>query len=160
MHRYRELAAADTHSLSSLSTVDASFCSAAGSCFSDGSSSSFEIESEVGREALIQICCSSLSRLLDFPDSQLEILLGSDDEQQMSKGEDDGGMNVARYVVQCVYHDTTGRSHNNFSHYRNIASSLRMMKRSIGSGLHAISHMYHHQRHHTQGVYHINQGEY
>ena len=102
MHRYRELAAADTHSLSSLSTVDASFCSAAGSCFSDGSSSSFEIESEVGREALVQICCSSLSRLLDFPDSQLEILLGSDDEQQMSKGEDDGGMNVARCVCVCV----------------------------------------------------------
>ena len=82
--------------------MDASFCSAAGSCFSDGSSSSFEIESEVGREALVQICCSSLSRLLDFPDSQLEILLGSDDEQQISRGEDDGGMNVARYVCTCM----------------------------------------------------------
>lgn len=91
--RYRELA--DAQSLSSTSggsTVDASFSSAAGSCFSDGS---FEIESEVGRDALVQICCSSLSRLLDFPDSQLEVLLGSDDEQT-PRGEGEGGMNVAR----------------------------------------------------------------
>ncbi|CAI7993300.1 Rho GTPase-activating protein 19 [Geodia barretti] len=118
----------DTQSLSSVSGASASFCSAAsGSCFSEGSS--FEIESEVGRDALVQICCSSLSRLLDFPDSQLEVLLGSDDEL----AEEDGGVNVAR----------------------NIASSLKMMKRSIGSGLHAISHMYHHQRHHhhPQEVY-------
>lgn len=96
MYRYGELA--DTQSLSSASCgsmVDASFCSTAGSCISDGSSSSFEIESEVGRDALVQICCSSLSRLLDFPDSQLEVLLGSDDEQT-PRGEDDGGMNVAR----------------------------------------------------------------
>ena len=95
MHRYREFA--DSQSLSSISggsTVDASFSSAAESCYSE-SSNSYEIETEVGREALVQICCSSLSRLLDFPDSQLEVLLGSEDEQG-SRGEDDGGMNVAR----------------------------------------------------------------
>lgn len=92
MSLYRDV---DNESLSSTSYASASFCSAAGSCFSEGSSSSFEIESEVGRDALIQICCSSLSRLLDFPDSQLEILLGTDDDQEPS-GEDDGGMNVAR----------------------------------------------------------------
>ena len=81
----------DTQSLSSVSGASASFCSAAsGSCFSEGSS--FEIESEVGRDALVQICCSSLSRLLDFPDSQLEVLLGSEDELT----EEDGGVNVAR----------------------------------------------------------------
>ena len=80
----------DAQSLSSVSGASASFCSAAGSCFSEGSS--FEIESEVGREALVQICCSSLSRLLDFPDTQLEVLLGSDDEL----ADDDGGVNVAR----------------------------------------------------------------
>ena len=85
----------DAESLSSISFASASFCSAAGSCFSEGSSGSFEIESEVGRDALIQICCSALSRLLDFPDSQLEILLGTDDDQVPS-GEDDGGTNVAR----------------------------------------------------------------
>lgn len=33
-----------------------------------------------------------------------------------------------------------------------------MMKRSIGSGLHAISHMYHHQRQQHQGVYNIHPG--
>lgn len=42
--------------------------------------------------------------------------------------------------------------------YRNIASSLKMMKRSIGSGLHAISHMYHHQRHQTQEIHTNTQG--
>ena len=88
----------DNQSFSSVSGASASFCSAAGSCFSEGStlSSSYEIESEVGRDALIQICCSSLSRLLDFPDSQLEVLLGSDDEQQAPGGEGDSGTNVAR----------------------------------------------------------------
>lgn len=94
MFRYRE--ATDTQSVSSGggSTVDASFCSGV-SYFSEGSNSSYEIETEVGREALIQICCSSLSRLLDFPDSQLETLLGFD-EEQTSRGDEDGGMNVAR----------------------------------------------------------------
>lgn len=42
--------------------------------------------------------------------------------------------------------------------YRNIASSLKMMKRSIGSGLHAISHMYHSQRHHNPEVHNAIQG--
>lgn len=95
MYRVRSRELVDAQSLSSTSgglIVDASFSSAAGSCFSDGS---FEIESEVGRDALVQICCSSLSRLLDFPDSQLEVLLGSEDDQ-MHRGEEDGGMNVAR----------------------------------------------------------------
>lgn len=96
MYRVRCLELADAQSLSSTSggsTVDASFSSAAGSCFSDGS---FEIESEVGRDALVQICCSSLSRILDFPDSQLEVLLGSEDEQMTRGEETNGGMNVAR----------------------------------------------------------------
>lgn len=96
MLRCQELA--DSQSLlsgSGSSTVDVSLCSAPESCFSDGSSSSYEIETEVGREALVQICCSSLSRLLDFPDSKLEVLLGFD-EEQTHRGEDDGGMNVAR----------------------------------------------------------------
>ena len=94
MYQYHDQDA-DSKSLSSSSGASASFCSAAGSCFSEGSS--FEIESEVGRDALIQICCSSLSRLLDFPNSQLEVLLGTDDEHTLH-GEDDGGINVARYV--------------------------------------------------------------
>ena len=92
----------DTQSLSSGSGASASFCSAAESCFSEGSS--YDIESEVGRDALIQICCSSLSRLLDFPDSQFETLLGTNDEQATT-GEDDGGANVARYdstVAGCI----------------------------------------------------------
>ena len=90
MSRYHDIDM-DTQSLSSASGASASFCSAAGSsCFSEGSS--FEIESEVGRDALVQICCSSLSRLLDFPDSQLEVLLGADDDLT----EDDGEVNVAR----------------------------------------------------------------
>lgn len=84
----------DAQSLSSVSAVSLSFCSA-----TDGSyhSDNYEIESEVGRDALIQICCCSLSRLLDFPDSQLEVLLGSD-EDLVSSGENDSETNVARFV--------------------------------------------------------------
>lgn len=89
----------ETQSLSSTSGASASFCSAAESYFSEGSS--YDIESEVGRDALIQICCSSLSRLLDFPDSQFETLLGTNDEQATT-GEDDGGTNVARCVDTLV----------------------------------------------------------
>ena len=94
----------DVQSLSSVSAASASFCSGAGSsCFSEGSS--FEIESEVGRDALVQICCSSLSRLLDFPDSQLETLLGSGEDEQATGSEGDGGTNVARYYYPCWLHN-------------------------------------------------------
>ena len=50
-------------------------------------------ESEVGREALKEICCSALSRALDFPDCQLEVLLGYDEENNTG---DAGGGNVAK----------------------------------------------------------------
>ena len=73
--------------------VDVSFSSMLSTCSSG--SNSYEVESEVGREALKEICCSALSRILDFPDGQLETLLGFDDEIKI-KGEEDGGMNVAK----------------------------------------------------------------
>jgi len=69
-------------------SVDSSFLSMASSssCGSQG----YEIESEVGREALKEMCLSALSRMLDFPDSQLETLLGYDEDRNT------GGSNVAR----------------------------------------------------------------
>lgn len=76
-----------------VSGPDVSFISMASS--TSTVSSSFEIESEVGREAVKEICCSALSRILDFPDDQLEILLGYDEDDQESTKE--SGMNVARY---------------------------------------------------------------
>ena len=89
--------AADRYSLGSLGSfisssdgppsVDSSFMST-----SSSGSIGYEIESEVGREALKEICCSALSRTLDFPDGQLETLLGYDEEN--SSG--DSGGNVAR----------------------------------------------------------------
>ena len=83
---------------SSGASVDASFSSMS-SLASSGSSGSngYQLESEVGREALREICCSALSRVLDFPDSHLETLLGFDeDEGQGGRGDDVTGMNVAR----------------------------------------------------------------
>ena len=84
------------HSVESMATsdvpsVDCSFLSmaSASSCGSQG----YEIESEVGREALKEICCSALSRVLDFPDSQLETLLGYDEE---NSSVDSSGVNVAK----------------------------------------------------------------
>lgn len=73
--------------------VDASFISQASTTSS--TSNSYEIESEVGREALREICCSALSRILDFPDDQLEVILGYDEEDQGNNGQE-GGMNVAK----------------------------------------------------------------
>ena len=72
-------------------SVDSSFMSMTSS--SSSGSLGYEIESEVGREALKEICCSALSRVLDFPDSQLETLLGYDDENDLR---DTGGVNVAK----------------------------------------------------------------
>jgi hypothetical protein len=69
-------------------SVDSSFMSMASS--SSSGSLGYEIESEVGREALKEICLSALSRLLDFPDCQLETLLGYDEENSS------GGGNVAK----------------------------------------------------------------
>lgn len=72
--------------------MDASFSSLGSS--TSGGSASYDLESEVGREALREICCSVLSRLLDFPDSHLETLLGFDEED--GGREEDSGMNMAR----------------------------------------------------------------
>lgn len=69
-------------------SVDSSFMSLAST--SSSGSLGYEIESEVGREALKEICLSALSRVLHFPDSQLETLLGYDEENNA------GGMNVAK----------------------------------------------------------------
>lgn len=60
---------------------------------SSSGSAGYEIESDVGREALKEICCSALSRVLDFPDNQLEVLLGYDEENTSG---DTGGRNVAK----------------------------------------------------------------
>ena len=72
-------------------SVNSSFLSMAST--SSSGSLGYEIESEVGREALKEICCSALSRLLDFPDCQLEVLLGYDEE---SNSQGTSGVNVAR----------------------------------------------------------------
>lgn len=72
-------------------SVDSSFMSLAST--SSSGSLGYEIESEVGREALKEICCSALSRVLDFPDCQLETLLGYDEENDSG---DTGGVNVAK----------------------------------------------------------------
>ena len=63
-----------------------------------------ELESDIGREALREICCSTLSRLLDFSDNKLEIFLGADggdSTASCTKNVDSGG-NVARYCIVCV----------------------------------------------------------
>ncbi len=84
MNRYSSFlsSSSDGHS------VDSSFIST-----SSSGSAGYEIESDVGREALKEICCSALSRVLDFPDNQLEVLLGYDEENDVG---DTGGGNVAK----------------------------------------------------------------
>ncbi len=130
-------------------SVDASFSSLGSSA--SGGSASYELESEVGREALREICCSVLSRILDFPDSHLETLLGFDEDE--GGREDESGMNVARWI----WKDFQSMGHQimlphvriTHTHIRNIAASLRQMRRSISTGFTALSHVYHH-RHNIQ----------
>lgn len=93
MNRYSvgSLGSSSVMSCSSEGTsVDCSFVSLASS--SSLGSLGYEIESEVGRDALKEICLSALSRVLDFPDCQLETLLGDDEEDCRETG----GINVAK----------------------------------------------------------------
>jgi len=83
------------------------------------SSSSYDIEVDVGRDVLTQICCGQLSRILDFPDSKLETLLGEDAA------------------------DESREDHNHYHLAKNISSGLKHMKRSIEKGIHSFA--YHRQ---------------
>ena len=65
------------------------------------SGASGELESDLGREALREICCSSLSRILDLSDNKLEILLGEEDVPH----EESSGSNVAKYVRHIITND-------------------------------------------------------
>lgn len=83
-------------------------------------SSSYDIEVDVGREVLTQISCSLLSRILDFPDSKLEMLLGEPGELDESRDD-----------------------HNYYHLARNISSGFKHMKKSIEKGIQSFA--YHRQ---------------
>ena len=61
--------------------------------FSSLGSSGWELEGDLGRDALREICCSSLSRLLELDDTKLDTLLGGGEE---GLKRDDSGHNIAR----------------------------------------------------------------
>ena len=62
-------------------------------------SSAGELESDIGREALREICCSILSRLLDLSDNKLEVLMGVDgDGKSCCTKNGDSSSNVARCI--------------------------------------------------------------
>jgi len=83
-------------------------------------SSSYDIEVDVGRDVLTQICCSLLSRILDFPDSKLETLLGEDGE---------------------LYEPREDQNHYHLA--KNISSGFKHMRKSIEKGIHSFA--YHRQ---------------
>ena len=60
--------------------------------FSSLGSSGWELEGDLGRDALREICCSSLSRLLELDDTKLDTLLGG--EEGIKR--EDSGHNIAR----------------------------------------------------------------
>lgn len=93
--------------------TDESFSSAS------SASSSYDIEVDVGRDVLTQVSCSLLSRILDFPDSKLETLLGESDEFEEP------------------------RDDHNYYHLTKITSSFKHMKKSIEKGIHSFA--YHRQ---------------
>ena len=96
-HHYRVVprpsVVASTNSSRISSVVDASFVSITST--SSSGSNSYEVESEVGREALREICCSILSRVLDFPDGQLETFLGAGEGTEDIERKHEG-VNVAK----------------------------------------------------------------
>ena len=64
----------------SVSSILSLGCPSPSSLLSSSSSSiSYEIEGEVGRDVLAQICFSALSRILDFPDDKFEVLISSEE---------------------------------------------------------------------------------
>lgn len=83
-------------------------------------SSSYDIEVDVGRDVLTQISCSLLSRILDFPDSKLETLLGEPGEVDESR-----------------------EDHNHYHLARNISSGFKHVKKSIEKGIQSFA--YHRQ---------------
>lgn len=83
-------------------------------------SSSYDIEVDIGRDVLTQISCSLLSRILDFPDSKLEVLLGEAGEA-----------------------DEPREDHSHYHLTKNISSGFKQMKRSIEKGIHSFA--YHRQ---------------
>lgn len=90
-------------------------------------SSSYDIEVDVGRDVLTQISCSLLSRILDFPDSKLEMLLGETDG--LEEPRDD---------------------HNHYHLARNISSGFKHMKKSIEKGIHSFAY-------HRQGLHRMKE---
>ena len=52
------------------------------SVISSSSTASYEVEGEIGREALAEICYSALSRILDFPDDSFAVLIGRDSDPE------------------------------------------------------------------------------
>jgi len=91
------------------------------------SSSSYDIEVEIGRDVLTQICCGQLSRILDFPDSKLETLLGEDEKA-----------------------DEFREDHNHYHLAKNISSGFKHVKRSIEKGIHSFAY-------HRQGLTRIKE---
>lgn len=77
-------------------SVDASFVSCGS--YSSGSSAG-ELESDIGREALREICCSLLTRVLDLSDNKLEVLLGGSEDGGPDNTGSSSSSNVARYVI-------------------------------------------------------------
>ena len=90
-------------------------------------SSSYDIEVDVGRDILTQISCSLLSRILDFPDSKLEMLLGETDD--LEEPRDD---------------------HNHHHLARNISSGFKHMKKSIEKGIYSLAY-------HRQGLHRMKE---
>ena len=90
-------------------------------------SSSYDIEVDVGRDVLTQISCSLLSRILDFPDSKLEMLLG--EAEDLGETRDD---------------------HNHYHIAKNISSGFKQMKKSIEKGIHSLAY-------HRQGLHRMKE---
>ena len=97
--------------------------------FSSASSvnSSYDIEVDVGRDVLTQISCSLLSRILDFPDSKLEMLLGEADDSEESRDD-----------------------HNHYHLAKNISSGFKHMKKSIEKGIQSFAY-------HRQGLHRMKE---
>lgn len=86
----------------------------------NSTSSGGELESDIGRNALREICCSSLSRILDLSDNKLETLLGEDDEVVKH----DATNNVAKSEI-------LNYKHNQVIIYRNIANKFRALSHRL-----------------------------
>ena len=99
-HAMRSLSAS-AHSLLSLPlTASSSPTSLLSTATTSTTSSSYELESQVGQEVVAEMCYSALSRILEFPDDKFEALISSEGTDSAADSQRSIAQNIRNTLKQ------------------------------------------------------------